>query len=189
MKVGKNNFVPPPQVESSMVKIEPRSGSDRPAISFEEWDGMLRFCFLRTNRTFRAIWTSTKVRALIEKNWMTWASMHPNEILELDVNFLLNHSPGESNAPNLSIEDDVESCSDDDGGVHGIQEAINTDSGSGLVIGSFCVLRSVVKELILGKIERVLEQVELAECRAVACDENTFLRLLDTFHVEGIHFA
>ena len=38
MKVGRNNFRPPPQVESSVVRIEPKMGSERPNISFEEWE-------------------------------------------------------------------------------------------------------------------------------------------------------
>lgn len=47
MKVGKNNFKPPPQVESSVVRIEPKKGSERPGVSWDEWDGMLRICFVR----------------------------------------------------------------------------------------------------------------------------------------------
>lgn len=39
MKVGKNNFKPPPQVESSVVRIEPKMGKDRPNVSWDEWDG------------------------------------------------------------------------------------------------------------------------------------------------------
>jgi 18S rRNA (adenine1779-N6/adenine1780-N6)-dimethyltransferase len=40
MKVGKNNFKPPPQVESSVVRIEPKTGKERPGVSWVEWDGM-----------------------------------------------------------------------------------------------------------------------------------------------------
>lgn len=39
MKVGKNNFRPPPQVESSVVRIEIKN--PRPNIDFNEWDGLL----------------------------------------------------------------------------------------------------------------------------------------------------
>jgi 18S rRNA (adenine1779-N6/adenine1780-N6)-dimethyltransferase len=39
MKVGKNNFKPPPQVESSVVRIEPKTDKERPGISWDEWDG------------------------------------------------------------------------------------------------------------------------------------------------------
>ncbi|KAG4303371.1 hypothetical protein PCK1_000335 [Pneumocystis canis] len=39
MKVDKNNFKPPPQVESSVVKIVPKTPP--PSINFEEWDGLI----------------------------------------------------------------------------------------------------------------------------------------------------
>ena len=39
MKVGKNNFRPPPKVESSVVRIEPRNPP--PPINFREWDGKI----------------------------------------------------------------------------------------------------------------------------------------------------
>lgn len=51
-KVGRNNFTPPPEVESMVVRLEPRP--DRPQIMWEEWDGMLRICFSRKNKTLRA---------------------------------------------------------------------------------------------------------------------------------------
>ncbi|CAG8480156.1 5036_t:CDS:2 [Diversispora eburnea] len=38
MKVGKNNFKPPPQVESSVVRIEPLNPP--PTVSTKEFDGM-----------------------------------------------------------------------------------------------------------------------------------------------------
>jgi hypothetical protein len=48
LKVGKNNFRPPPQVESSVVKIVPKNPP--PPVNFEEWDGLLRICFSRKNK-------------------------------------------------------------------------------------------------------------------------------------------
>lgn len=50
LKVGKKNFNPPPQVESSVVRIEPKIGADRPNVSWDEWDGMLRIAFNRVSR-------------------------------------------------------------------------------------------------------------------------------------------
>ncbi|KAL8883801.1 MAG: hypothetical protein Q9192_006996, partial [Flavoplaca navasiana] len=40
LKVGRNNFNPPPQVDSSVVRLIPKN--PRPKIDFEEWDRMLR---------------------------------------------------------------------------------------------------------------------------------------------------
>lgn len=42
MKVSKANFRPPPQVDSCVVRIVPKQGAERPTISFEEFDGLLR---------------------------------------------------------------------------------------------------------------------------------------------------
>ncbi|XP_060047279.1 probable dimethyladenosine transferase isoform X3 [Erinaceus europaeus] len=52
MKVGKNNFKPPPKVESSVVRIEPRNPP--PPINFQEWDGLVRITFVRKNKTLSA---------------------------------------------------------------------------------------------------------------------------------------
>lgn len=52
VKVSKNSFVPPPKVESSFVRIEPRA--PKPPIDFEEFDRFLKICFLRKNKTLKA---------------------------------------------------------------------------------------------------------------------------------------
>ena len=44
MKVGANNFRPPPKVESSVVRVE--LIQPPPPINFDEWDGMLRILVL-----------------------------------------------------------------------------------------------------------------------------------------------
>ncbi|KII67608.1 putative dimethyladenosine transferase [Thelohanellus kitauei] len=58
MKVSKNNFKPPPKVDSNVVRIQPRANPFE--IDYNEWDGMLRICFVRKNKTlssaFRYIW-------------------------------------------------------------------------------------------------------------------------------------
>lgn len=46
LKVGKNNFRPPPQVESRVVRIELRNPP--PPVNFTEWDGMVRILSPRT---------------------------------------------------------------------------------------------------------------------------------------------
>ncbi|KAK1488289.1 dimethyladenosine transferase [Colletotrichum cuscutae] len=68
MKVSKANFRPPPQVDSCVVRIVPKQGAERPTIAFEEFDGLLRVCFNRKNRTMRASWLGTKeVLQMLEK--------------------------------------------------------------------------------------------------------------------------
>ena len=59
MKVSKNSFKPPQKVESSVVRIEPKYPP--PPINFIEWDGLVRLCFLRKNKTIAAIFKLKKV--------------------------------------------------------------------------------------------------------------------------------
>uniref|UniRef100_A0A674BKJ0 rRNA adenine N(6)-methyltransferase n=1 Tax=Salmo trutta TaxID=8032 RepID=A0A674BKJ0_SALTR len=59
MKVGKNNFRPPPKVESSVVRIEPKNPP--PPVNFQEWDGLVRIAFVRKNKTLNAGFKSTAV--------------------------------------------------------------------------------------------------------------------------------
>ena len=69
LKVSKNNFTPPPKVESSVVRIEPRNPV--PDINFTEWDGFVRLCFQRKNKTLRAIMKKKAVVELLERNFRT----------------------------------------------------------------------------------------------------------------------
>lgn len=69
LKVSKNNFKPPPKVESSVVRIEPRNPV--PDINFTEWDGFVRLCFQRKNKTLRSIMKKQAVVQLLEKNFLT----------------------------------------------------------------------------------------------------------------------
>merc|ERR1719309_1055449 len=73
MKVGKNNFRPPPKVESSVVRIEPRNPP--PPINFPEWDGLTRICFVRKNKTLSAAFNSTGVLLMMEKNYKVQCSL------------------------------------------------------------------------------------------------------------------
>ena len=67
MKVSKKNFVPPPKVESSVVRIEPLH--PLPKINFIEWDGMLRICFSRKNKTLGALFKQKKIFEMIFQNY------------------------------------------------------------------------------------------------------------------------
>lgn len=72
MKVGRNNFRPPPQVESSVVRIEVKT--PRPPVDFNEWDGLLRICFVRKNKTISAGFKSSTVMSILEKNYKSFIS-------------------------------------------------------------------------------------------------------------------
>ncbi|XP_030852130.1 probable dimethyladenosine transferase [Strongylocentrotus purpuratus] len=73
MKVGKNNFKPPPKVESSVVRIEPRNPP--PPINFQEWDGLVRIAFVRKNKTLSAAFRNKGVVEMLEKNYRVHCSV------------------------------------------------------------------------------------------------------------------
>jgi 18S rRNA (adenine1779-N6/adenine1780-N6)-dimethyltransferase len=68
IKVGRNNFTPPPKVDSSVVRIEPIY--PLPNINYVEWDALLRICFSRKNKTLGAIFKQKKVIASLYKNYL-----------------------------------------------------------------------------------------------------------------------
>lgn len=73
MKVSKNNFTPPPKVESSVVRIEPRN--PLPNINFVEWDGLLRIVFGRKNKTLGAIFKQKKILEHLLENYKKFKSL------------------------------------------------------------------------------------------------------------------
>lgn len=188
MKVGKNNFKPPPQVESSVVRIEPKMGSDRPGVSWDEWDGMLRICFVRKNRTMRASWLGTKeVLAMVERNYRVWCAMNnvalDETVIEEENEMEVEDAVGGDEWDGIMDIDDE----DEVPAFFKEERQLNHD-GSGKTKSRRKKTR--VAELVREKIRKVLEDVtELADKRSGKCDENDFLKLLYAFNEEGIHFA
>ena len=193
MKVGKNNFRPPPQVESSVVRIEPKLGNERPGVSWDEWDGMLRICFVRKNKTLRASWLGTKeVLSMVERNYRVWCAMNnvavDDTVVGEEEDMEVDESPG------FQEDDEWGGIMDVDEEVDELpsffkEEAERITKVNGNKTKSK-KKKTRVAELIREKIRKVLEDdTELADQRAAKCDENDFLRLLSAFNGEGIHFA
>lgn len=193
MKVGKNNFRPPPQVESSVVRIEPKIGKDRPNVSWDEWDGLLRVCFVRKNKTLRASWLGTKeVLAMVERNYRTWCAMNgvpvddslvddeSGDAAEEDMDMDGGDAPADENDEGMDV--------DGDDAPDFFKEL--RAAGAATAKTKSKRKKTKVAELVREKIRKVLEdETELADKRAGKCDENDFLRLLWAFNNEGIHFS
>lgn len=65
MKISKNSFVPPPKVESSVIRLDPKTPP--PPIDFEEWDGLVKLLFNRKNKKASSIFrTKTAIEHLRE---------------------------------------------------------------------------------------------------------------------------
>jgi len=83
MKVSRNSFRPPPKVESSVIRIEPKNPP--PPINFMEWDGLVRICFSRKNKTLRAVFNSKPILKMIASNYSTYCSINNVVPVEEDV--------------------------------------------------------------------------------------------------------
>lgn len=109
MKVSKNSFRPPPQVESSVVRMEPIIPP--PPINFDEWDGLVRILFMRKNKTVSANFKTTSVLEMLEKNYKTFCSLNNIDIMDgVDVKdkimqVLESTGLAESRAAKMDIDD------------------------------------------------------------------------------------
>ncbi|KAL1902731.1 Dimethyladenosine transferase [Sporothrix stenoceras] len=204
LKVGKANFKPPPQVESAVVRITPKTGSEKPKFNFAEMDGMLRISFTRKNRTLRASFVSKEVLAMLARNYRVYASM--NGIAVDDSLVEDGAADDDDDDADMDMDDDAaEGPADEEefGGMDvddGDNAAANDDDDD---LPTFFKekpyvpppktpskrKRTKVDELVRTKVLRVLEQLEMADRRSRQCDETDFLKLLDAMNSEGIHFS
>ena len=110
MKVGKNNFRPPPKVESSVIRLEPINPP--PDINYKEWDGLLRICFVRKNKTLTSLFKLGYIEEMLKHNYQIHCSVHNiqmdknidianiiKEVLEVDTDY------GGKRARTLDIDD------------------------------------------------------------------------------------
>lgn len=187
LKVGKNNFNPPPQVESSVVRIVPKN--PRPQISYDEWDGLLRVCFVRKNKTLRSSFFGTSsVMDMLEANYRTFCAQ--NDIP-------LDDGPLDPSDTTMEVEEEQEEWNgiDEDMDIEedDIPEFFKEQAAEKARLKKTVTPRKKkgkVSELVREKVRKVLEdETELAEKRARMCEEGDFLKLLYAFNKEGIHFS
>jgi len=165
MKVSKNNFKPPPKVESSIVRIEPKNPP--PDINYVEWDGLLRICFIKKNKTLGSIFKNKTVLKMLLHNYETYQTMSQEE-------FKSNATVGAAFLKNAGgmMEEDTTNAStnkDDD------DEKIEEEGDSKM---------KTFKE----KIVAVLKEGGYLEKRAVKMDLDDYLKLLYLFNKNDIHF-
>jgi len=67
MRIKRSEFRPPPKVDSALIRIEPRNPP--PPINYNEWDGLLRFAFIRKNRTLLSIFRKKQVLEILKANY------------------------------------------------------------------------------------------------------------------------
>ena len=192
MKVGKNNFKPPPAVESSVVRLVPKN--PRPQISYDEWDGLLRIVFVRKNKTLRAsFFGTTSVMDLLESNYRTWCAQKNIPLEEGDAPETLDMMDTAKDSEHESSDGDGDDSWDgiveEDDLPAFFKEEADLKMSHMIKKSTKRRKRGKIAELIREKVRRVLEdETGLAEKRARSCDEGDFLKLLWAFNQEGIHF-
>lgn len=166
LKVGKNNFKPPPKVESSVVRIEPRKPPC--SASFREWDGLVRLCFSNKNKTLGSIFRRKTVLSLLERNYKIVKALRSvqNRVLES------GESVGDLGVWEDMNEDDsmnLDDGSDDD-------EMEVEDSGAN---------NSNFKSKVLA----VLKRGNFEDKRPSKLTQQDLVNLLGLFNNDGIHFT
>ncbi|XP_020583029.1 ribosomal RNA small subunit methyltransferase [Phalaenopsis equestris] len=172
LKVGRNNFKPPPKVDSSVVRIEPRQ--PLPPVSFKEWDGLIRLCFNRKNKTLGSIFKQKSVLSLLEKNYKTMQALQvaqngqmEEEKATVDDLAVLANMIEDMSMDSYSVKDEEEMDIEEDDMMCG---------------GNYT---SDFKEMVMG----ILKQGDFAEKRASKLTQVDFLYLLSLFKKAGIHFT
>lgn len=189
MKVGKNNFKPPPLVESSVIRMVPKV--PRPQINYEEWDGLLRIVFVRKNKTLRASFIGTpSIMNMLESNYRTWCAQNDIPVEDGPVEDADGDAMDMGQEEDATEEPDEAMEMDDDDDVPDFfKEETNARLQQALKNQSSRKKRGKVAELVREKVRQVLEdETRLADKRARMCDENEFLKLLWAFNQKGIHF-
>ncbi|PIN12670.1 Ribosomal RNA adenine dimethylase [Handroanthus impetiginosus] len=167
LKVGWNNFRPPPKVDSSVVRIEPRK--PLPPVNFKEWDGLVRICFNRKNKTLGSIFRQKNVLSLLEKNFKTLQALQLTpEGSSDDTEMAMCVSALGDTLGDLSMDTDVGKDDDDD---------IEMDDGDAKA--------SDFKNKVLG----VLKLGGFEEKRSSKLTQADFMHLLSLFNKAGIHFS
>ena len=179
MKVSKNSFRPPPKVDSSVVRLEPRNPP--PPVNFIEWDGLVRLCFNRKNKTLGAIFKSKAVLRLMADNLKTQRALAggtPAAVAEAApavaaaaASSSSRPSPfGLGGGEDFAMEVDDEMTGDSGGGGGG--------GGGG----------SPELEEVRSLVAAVLEETGFAEQRSAKMDLDDFLLLLSKFNEKDVHF-
>lgn len=169
LKVGRNNFRPPPKVDSSVVRIEPLKPP--PPVNFREWDGLVRLCFGRKNKTLGAIFRQHHTLALLEANHATTQGLLKGMGAEADVAALAADGMEDAGG---AVDEDEDMDLDREARPGGPPER----KGKHKYTEEF-------KEKILA----VLRDNGFEDKRSAKLAQDDFLQLLAVFNKQGIHFA
>ncbi|XP_045827258.1 ribosomal RNA small subunit methyltransferase-like [Trifolium pratense] len=153
-----------------VVRIEPR----KPHIEVKqkEWDGFLRICFNRMNKTLGSLFRQKNVISMLEKNYNTVQALklaQEGSLKETDAKVDFSNF-GDFDYDDQGMEVDDDGVDDDEMDVE--------DGGTDEVQSEF-------KEKVLG----VLKEGDFEEKMSSKLTLQEFLYLLSLFNKAGIHFS
>ncbi|KAG6811005.1 hypothetical protein H0H92_009382 [Tricholoma furcatifolium] len=108
INVARNDFRPPPKVESSVIRLVPLDPP--PPVKFEEFDGMNRIIFSRPNKTVRGNFQAQGVMKMLEQNRRTWLAAQEMMVDDEPINTIVDRvleEAGftESRAAKMDVDD------------------------------------------------------------------------------------
>ncbi|KAF5827264.1 S-adenosyl-L-methionine-dependent methyltransferase [Dunaliella salina] len=185
LKVGKNNFRPPPKVDSSVVRIEPRHPP--PPINFLEWDGLVRLCFSRKNKTIGAIFKQGSTLQALEQNYRTLQALAAagggNNGQVMGPKGKPAGSNGFEALQAMDMSDDNDDGGMDDEGDDGDAMAVDGPAPSGRP------MKGKVSPEFKAKVMHVLTTGGFENMRSSKMSQDELLALLAAFNSAGIHFV
>ena len=164
-------------MDSSVVRIEPRNPP--PPVNFTEWDGLVRLCFSRKNRTLGAIFKTNAVLDLLVRN--------AKLVQALGLGKASNASNATSGLEAMMAADgdgdgdDGMAAADDD------EEMAEATTGTGSKGGK---ASKEERDQVREKAIRVLHSAgNYEDKRSAKLSNEDFLALLAAFNAEGLHFS
>ena len=141
-------------------------------MNLREWDGLVRLCFLRKNKTLGAIFRQASVLALLEANAATIAALKTTTTPDTAQDASM-FDPGEADdATSLDAMDE-----DDDSALPG--------SNPAQLRGKKHKFSQAFKDRVVA----VLDSRGMTERRAAKLGQDDFLALLAAFNAANIHFS
>jgi 18S rRNA (adenine1779-N6/adenine1780-N6)-dimethyltransferase len=176
IKVGRNNFRPPPKVDSRVVRIVLRNPP--PPINFMEWDGLVRLLFNRKHKTLHALLCTKAVLRMLETNFKTFKSLQ-----------------AQAGASSGSVT--VTSQSGDIFNFLGAEatSAWNEDHNTDMndpwekQVSKCAAPSSEDQAVVKGIVEEICSLPQFIDLRSARMDQDDILALLEVFNARGLHFC
>jgi len=165
MKVGRNNFRPPPKVDSRVVRITLRNPP--PPVNFTEWDGLVRLLFNRKHKTLHSLLCTKATLKVLEENMKTARSMAASEQIG-------GGGGGGGGAMPMDTE--------------GLAAALGPGATPAPFAGG-AEARTLESNEVKAIVEEVCALDQFEGMRAARMDQDDILALLAAFNERGIHFC